>query len=105
MYKIIKDSACGQEILDNYEKNKYLSEKYRKLLVKIVVQNLLEYKKKINRQIHSWEKCKYAEAVIELFPNLKNSEGDVGYVSFYISIVIILISYIYILRLLYPCIL
>lgn len=58
-------------------------------MVKIVVQNLLEYKKKVKRQINSWEKCKYAQAIIDLFPNLRNSEGELGYVSFYILIAIL----------------
>ncbi|XP_036141504.1 uncharacterized protein LOC118647448 isoform X2 [Monomorium pharaonis] len=81
--KIIKDSACGQEILNDYEKNKYLSERSRRLVVKIVVQHLIKYKEKVNRQILSHEKCSYAQAIIDLFPNLKNTEGDLGYEHFY----------------------
>lgn len=81
MYKLIKDSSCGEEILQSYEsKYKYLTDKYRKLLVKLV-HNLLEYKQKVGRQILSSEKCIYAKAIIDLFPNLKNLEGNLGYVS------------------------
>jgi len=62
-----------------------LPEKYRKLLVKLVVQHLLEYKERVGRHILSSEKCKYAKAIIEVFPNLKNPKGNLGYVSlFYI---------------------
>lgn len=62
-----------------------MPDKYRKLLVKLVVHDLLQYKEKVGRHILSSEKCKYAEAIIELFPNLKNREGNLGYVSvFYV---------------------
>lgn len=75
---------CGQEILNDCKKNKYLSERSRKLVVKIVVQNLIKHKEKVKRQILSHEKCSFAQAIIKLFPNLKNTEGDLGYVSYYI---------------------
>lgn len=58
-----------------------MPDKYRKLLVKLVVHNLLQYKEKVGRQILCSEKCKYAKAIIEVFPNLKNPEGNLGYVS------------------------
>ncbi|XP_067206229.1 uncharacterized protein [Linepithema humile] len=83
LYKLIKNSSCGEEILQSYKSNKYLPDKYRKLLVKLVVHNLLQYKEKVGRQILCSEKCKYAKAIIEVFPNLKNPEGNLGYEHFY----------------------
>lgn len=58
-----------------------MSDKSRRKLITLVVEHLLEYKKIVGRQILSSEKCKYAEIIIELFPNLKNPYSECGYVS------------------------
>lgn len=61
-----------------------------------MIQNLLEYKDKVGRYILSSEKCKYAQAIIEVFPNLKNPVGNLGDVSVF-CIIFILITILTIL--------
>ncbi|KAK0071684.1 hypothetical protein PV326_000968, partial [Microctonus aethiopoides] len=79
----LENIESGREILNDYVTNKVMSDKSRRKLVTLVVEHLLEYKKIVGRQIHSSEKCKYAEIIIELFPNLKNPFSECGYDHFY----------------------
>ncbi|KAK0178580.1 hypothetical protein PV327_007458 [Microctonus hyperodae] len=79
----LESIESGREILNDYISNELMSDKSRKKLVTLVVEYLLEYKKIVGRQILSSEKCKYAEAIIELFPNLRNPLSEWGYDHFY----------------------
>ncbi|KAK0157299.1 hypothetical protein PV328_011057 [Microctonus aethiopoides] len=79
----LENIESGREILNDYVTNKVMSDKSRKKLVTLVVEHLLEYKKIVGWPILSSEKCKYAEIIIELFPNLKNPFSECGYDHFY----------------------
>ncbi|XP_063913305.1 uncharacterized protein LOC135129964 [Zophobas morio] len=59
----------GQYILDEYEKNQFLTDRTRIHLVNIVANILFNI---YQHNVPKLEKMKYAEEIVTIFPNLKN---------------------------------
>ncbi|XP_074107761.1 uncharacterized protein LOC141533011 [Cotesia typhae] len=83
--RLILATAYGDDLMKEYDQNQYLSTANHKKIVRLIVKYLLDYKDKIKRTLSSNDKAECAAAVIELFPNLRNPHGKLGYEHFYDS--------------------
>lgn len=69
----------GTDILDEYENKQDLSEKSRKKLVALCVSFMTRHSS--GKLPPKTERVEYAEALVTLFPALKDSDSRLGYVS------------------------
>ncbi|XP_074107790.1 uncharacterized protein LOC141533033 [Cotesia typhae] len=83
--RLILATAYGDDLMKEYDQNQYLSTANHKKIIRLIVKYLLDYKDKIKRTLSSNDKAECAAAVIELFPNLRNPHGKLGYEHFYDS--------------------